>query len=125
MSPAVVRGPSTPRFQLPNDCGDFWIWRDVQLLSQECLVYARVLNRSRRIARRSERADEAKRRPGAVGIARGDPPPPDDSTTEVSGAFALPGQRLDRFDITTGETLAFGVEPSLELGRVDNVEPFE
>ena len=112
--------------QLSDECGYLWIGRCLQLLAQQRLVHARVLNRSRRVSARGERAHQADRHARAEGVLGGEPAQPGHGAREIPVRLERGRRLLHGLRVATGQARALVVHPAAELRRgVGDVEPLE
>src|SRR5205823_10643752 len=84
-----------------------------------------MLDGGRRITGCREGTHEPERYARTESVARGESPPPHSRTDEVRGRFSLIRQLLQSRHVAPRQSLAFRLEPALELGSTNDVKAIE
>ncbi len=74
-----------------------------------------LLDRVRRVARRSQRFHQPQGDRRAVGIRGQEPLPPIGGAGRIARTFRLPGQRLQRLGVEVGQARTLRLQPIFEL----------
>ena len=98
---------------------------DAELVAQERRVHRRVLDGGGRVARRGQRLHQSKCDARAEPVVRREPSPPAHSIGDRTTVLGSLRQTIEHLGVRSSESLAFAIEPSLELRSIDEEHPVE